>query len=173
MRFLANKQERTRFLKFSFVGVTGTIVDFGFMNLLSLAFHLPLVWAQGISFSIAVINNFLWNRYWTYPDSRSKNIRTQLLQFVFINIIGILIRTPLISWLNNLIMQFLMRSGIQLPLEDIVISQNLALTISIAVILLWNFFANRYWTYSDVSAGSENKHSTPSINQDAGSKEMN
>jgi putative flippase GtrA len=156
MSLIADKQERIRFLKFSFVGVTGTIVDFGVMNLMSLVFHLPLLWAQAISFTIAVVNNFLWNRYWTYPDSRSKRAPQQLIQFVLINLVGILVRTPLISWLNNLILKALNNAAIRLPVENFVISQNAALAVSILIILFWNFFANRYWTYGDVPIGTDN-----------------
>ena len=161
MRLIDNKQERVRFLKFSFVGVTGTIVDFGVMNLASLVFHLPLLWAQAISFSIAVINNFLWNRYWTYPDSRSKKAQNQLLQFLLINIVGILIRTPLIAWLNNLILNLLEQTNVILPVDDFVLSQNLALAGSIVIILFWNFFANRYWTYGDIPIGEVNPQEKP------------
>ena len=151
MSFISNKQERIRFLKFSFVGLTGTIVDFGFMNLLSLVFHLPLVWAQGLSFGLAVLNNFLWNRYWTYPDSRSKAIPKQLIQFVIINIIGILIRIPLVPWLDRQLFNMLQNMNLILPLPNNIISQNLALATAILIIIFWNFFANRYWTYGDVS----------------------
>jgi putative flippase GtrA len=117
MKFITEKQERIRFLKFSFVGVTGTIVDFGVMNLLSLTFNMPLVGAQGISFATAVINNFLWNRYWTYPESKSKGAPKQMLQFGLINIIGLAIRTPLITWLNQRIIGFLDHSSVNLPVE--------------------------------------------------------
>ncbi len=151
MRSLGRKQELTRFLKFSMVGVTGTIVDFGVMNLVNIAFGVPLLWAQGISFTVAVINNFLWNRYWTYPDSRSKKAPKQLLQFFLISSVGLIIRTPLISWLNREILGLLETATLQLPLEDFVISQNLSLAASILIILFWNFFANRLWTYNDVA----------------------
>jgi len=157
MSFFTNKQERIRFLKFAFVGVTGTIVDFGLMNLFSLAFKIPLIWAQAMSFIIAVINNFLWNRFWTYPDSRSKAAHRQLLQFFLINLVGIAIRTPLIAWLNKMILNSLTNSTTTLPLGNTIISQNLALALSVGVIMLWNFFANRYWTYSDVPVGAESK----------------
>ncbi len=157
MSFFTNKQERIRFLKFAFVGVTGTIVDFGLMNLFSLTFKIPLIWAQAMSFTIAVINNFLWNRFWTYPDSRSKAAHRQLLQFFLINLVGIAIRTPLIAWLNQAILNSLTNSTAALPLENTIISQNLALALSVGVIMLWNFFANRYWTYSDVPVGAESK----------------
>lgn len=168
MRFIDNKLERVRFLKFSFVGVTGTIVDFGVMNLASLVLHLPLLWAQAISFTIAVFNNFLWNRYWTYPDSRSKKAQKQLLQFFLINVVGILIRTLLIAWLNGLILKLLEKTSMNLPVEDFVLSQNLALAVSIVIILFWNFFANRYWTYGDVPIVEINNQETSPeiINED-------
>ncbi|MCB2203064.1 GtrA family protein [bacterium] len=152
MSIFTNKQERKRFLKFAFVGVTGTIVDFGLMNLFSLVFNIPLIWAQAMSFSIAVVNNFLWNRFWTYPDSRSKAAHFQLIQFALINVVGIAVRTPLISWLDANILKMLAGWDVNLPLRNEVISQNVALAISVGVVMLWNFFANRYWTYSDVSS---------------------
>jgi putative flippase GtrA len=39
-------------------------------------------------------------------------------------------------------------------LQPSVISQNLSLAISVSVILLWNYFANRYWTYGDIPHGN-------------------
>ena len=156
MSVLTSKQERIRFLKFLFVGITGAVVDFGIMNLMRIVVGLSLVWSQAISFSVAVINNFLWNRYWTYPDSRSKAAYRQLIQFFLINLVGILVRTPLVTWFDKLILNFLDKSNYSLPLENYIISQNLALTGAIGIILLWNFFANRYWTYSDVPKEAPN-----------------
>ena len=160
MSFIVDKHERVRFLKFSFVGVTGTIVDFGVMNLMTLVFHLAPEWAQAISFTVAVVNNFLWNRYWTYPESRSKTAQKQLLQFFLINIVGILIRTLIFSWLNTRILNLVEQIKIDLPIEDFVLSYNLALAGSIVIILFWNFFANRYWTYGDVPIGHNNHQNT-------------
>jgi len=155
MSLIANKQERIRFLKFAMVGVTGTVVDFGILNLFRLLLNVPLVWAQAISFTCAVINNFLWNRYWTYPESRSKGAPKQLVQFFIISIVGILIRTPLIPWLDGIILSFLENNDISLPLVNDIISQNLALAFSIIIITFWNFFANRYWTYGNVPSKTE------------------
>lgn len=156
MTLFTDKQERVRFLKFAFVGITGTIVDFGLLNLFSLVFGLPLVWAQAISFSIAVINNFLWNRFWTYPESRSRGASKQLLQFVLINVIGIAIRTLLIPLFDRTLLQLLNRLSISLPIENFILSQNLALALTIGIVMLWNYFANRYWTYSNVPIGISN-----------------
>jgi len=150
MSLITSKQERIRFLKFAFVGVTGAVVDFGILNLLRLVFEIPLVWAQAISFTVAVVNNFLWNRFWTYPDSRSKKTSHQLIQFFIINTIGIIIRTPLISWLDKMILILLDRLEVKLRIVNYILSQNFALAISIGIIMLWNYFANRYWTYNDI-----------------------
>ncbi|MBG0786247.1 MAG: GtrA family protein [Anaerolineaceae bacterium] len=168
MSLFTNKQERIRFLKFAFVGVTGTVVDFGLMNLLRLVFDIPLIWAQAISFTVAVFNNFLWNRFWTYPDSRSKAAHRQLIQFFLINVVGIAVRTPLITWLDKVILGLLDSNAVSLPLENFVISQNLALALSVGVIMLWNFFANRYWTYSDVPVGAEVTKTTEDPAQSTG-----
>jgi len=153
MSVINSKRERVRFLKFSFVGLTGTIVDFGVMNLLRLVFNVPLVWAQVVSFICAVFNNFLWNRYWTYPKSRSRKATKQLIQFFIINIIGILIRTPLVPWFNDRILSLLNNLDLSLPFNYFIISQNLALALSILLITFWNYFANRYWTYNNIPNG--------------------
>jgi putative flippase GtrA len=101
-----------------------------------------------LSFSAAIVNNFLWNRYWTYPDSRSKTPRRQLVQFVIISIIGLAIRTPLFAFLSNRLSTLIGLT--QLPVDVEFIGHNLALAIAVVVVMFWNFFANRYWTYNDV-----------------------
>lgn len=166
MSLFTSRKERARFLKFSFVGFTGSVVDFGVLNLLRLVFNLPLVWAQGISFVCAVINNFLWNRYWTYPESRSKAAPKQLIQFFVINTIGILIRTPLVPWFDNLLMRFLIDSDFNLPIKNNVLSQNLALAGSILIVTFWNYFANRYWTYGNITSDEDQSSRIPEENPD-------
>jgi putative flippase GtrA len=33
-----------------------------------------------------------------------------------------------------------------------VMGENLTLAIAVLIVLFWNFFVNRYWTYSDVES---------------------
>lgn len=150
------KKEGTRFLKFMVVGAIGAVVDFGTLNLLNYFTAMPFLYRQAISFTLAVTNNFLWNRYWTYPDSRSKPLTRQLGQFFLINGIGILVRTPIIQLSMKAITAILqpLLGNVQLPFSDFltveVIAENLSVVVAIFVIMMWNFFANRYWTYNDV-----------------------
>ena len=149
---LTNRREQTRFLRFMVVGIVGAVIDFGTFNLLNSLIGVPFIIAQAISFTLAVCSNFIWNRYWTYPDSRSKPISRQLVQFFVVNIIGLLIRTQLISWLHPIYQQAstaLLPHGF-LRLSPEVIGSNASLATAIVVIMLWNFIVNRYWTYNDV-----------------------
>lgn len=147
---LNNKKERIRFYKFLAVGIISSIVDFGLMNIFTLIFNLPLVSAQAISFIIAVINSFLWNHYWTYPESRTKSPIQKFLQFVVVNIIGIGIRTLSIPWFDKIIFRFLTNKNIDLLLSNQVVSQNLSLAIAVVIVMMWNFFINRIWTFNDI-----------------------
>lgn len=160
-----NRKEFKRFAKFLVVGATGFVVDFGVFNLLLKLLNFPPVLAQAISFTLAAINNFLWNRYWTYPDSRSKPIVRQFGMFFVLSTVGLAIRTP-IFWLLSQVtvplvesMQYGLFAGLinfatdtlHLSIEQLAL--NLALAGAVLVVLFWNFFSNRFITYGDVKFG--------------------
>jgi putative flippase GtrA len=149
---VTDPRERTRFFRFAVVGVIGAVVDFGTFNILTNFAGFSAVWASVISFIAAIISNFTWNRYWTYPDSRSKPLGRQLIQFSTVSIVGLLIRTPIIAVLVPLFNRIF--TGLDfLPVGFITaefLANNLALAVGVIVVMFWNFFINRYWTYSDV-----------------------
>ncbi|MEP0804917.1 MAG: GtrA family protein [Chloroflexota bacterium] len=144
------KREHVRFVKFAIVGAIGSVVDIGVMNLMTQVFHLPLVLGGSISFVCAVINNFIGNRYWTYPDSRSKPLPRQLGMFFVVNTIGIGIRIPILKYLEPpLAGLFASMAHLSYEAAD-ALAKNATLIFAIGVVMLWNFFVNRYWTYNDV-----------------------
>ena len=148
---LTNSRERTRFLRFAVVGMIGAVIDFGVANLLVYVFLAPLVIAGTISFISAILSNFFWNRYWTYPDSRSKPITQQLIQFAVVNGLGLTIRIPILRWLEPVLNQLFSRFPFSLPIfSPDVMAKNLTLAVAVLIVMFWNFFVNRYWTYSDV-----------------------
>ncbi len=146
---LYNPVERTRFLKFMAVGAFGAVVDFGIANLLS-HFGMILELAGTISFTWAVISNFIWNRYWTYPESRSRHIGHQLGMFFLVNIAGVAIRIPILHFVEPVLLSFLKGESLSLPVTSEFIARNLTLAVAVGIVMLWNFFVNRYWTYNDV-----------------------
>jgi len=148
---LHNEREKTRFLCFAVVGIIGAVVDFGVMNILVNLASFRLVIAGTISFIAAILSNFTWNRYWTYPDSRSKAISLQLVEFLIVNVVGLGIRIPVLALLEPIMLRMVTWLPFRLPyLEPKFISDNLTLAIAVIIVMFWNFFVNRYWTYGDV-----------------------
>lgn len=147
-------REGKRFFKFTIVGVIGAVVDFGTFNILTAIVGLWSVAASMFSFGAAVSSNFLWNRFWTYSDSRSKPVRHQALQFALVNLIGLAIRTPIFALAEPHLIRAARAYGgalrAILPLEATVLGRNAALALAVVVVLFWNFGVNRLWTYSDV-----------------------
>lgn len=169
-RFGSRSREAERFLKFALVGFLGAIIDAGTLFVLQATVLAPVepnsglkvAIASSIAFFLAVCSNFYWNRHWTYPDSRSRSMRRQLAQFTTISLIGWVGRTLWISlayrWLGEVFMPVilpevqLIRPG-YIPSEsaEAKLGTMIAWLIGVIIVLVWNFLANRYWTYSDVS----------------------
>jgi putative flippase GtrA len=149
------RPEITRFLKFSVVGTLGAVIDIGTFHLLHTRLGLPEVPASVVSFVAAVTSNFAWNRYWTYPDSRSKPLRRQAGQFALVSAIGLAIRTPVFALLlapctslATILLETPLGSTVAITASSL--GADLALVSVILVVLFWNFLANRLWTYGDV-----------------------
>jgi putative flippase GtrA len=153
MSVISNSKEWTRFIRFISVGAIGAVVDFGIMNLLSKLFNMPLTVAGTISFICAIISNFFFNRIWTYPDSRSRSITTQLIMFFIVNVAGLAIRLPILHYLEppmvNLSKQIVPFISFTTFTAGF-IGKNLTLAVAVSIVMLWNFFINRYWTYNDI-----------------------
>jgi putative flippase GtrA len=147
---LLDSKERERFLKFAVVGTIGAGIDFGIMNLLTQAFNLVLVLSGTISFVCAVISNFLWNRFWTYPESRTKNIAHQLFMFFIVNLAGVLIRIPILNYVEPPLLKYIEQINLSVSVSAEFLAKNLTLSLAIGIVMLWNFFVNRYWTYNDI-----------------------
>lgn len=147
---LTDVKERNRFIKFALVGAFGSVIDFAVMNMLSHWAGMPLVLAGTISFICAVLNNFTWNRLWTYPESRSRPLMNQLGMFFAVNVAGIAIRAPILHFGEPPLLRLVQQVFHTTYLTAEVYAKNLTLATAIGIVMLWNFFVNRYWTYSDI-----------------------
>ena len=136
----SNHKELVRFVKFALVGTIGAMVDFSILNLMHKVFNWSLPASKSLSFTCAVLSNFTWNRLWTFPESRERPIRTQLLQFALVNVIGLGINILVLVNLAALFSHF-----IPDPFD-----YNLANAIAIIIVLFWNFGINRIWTYKGI-----------------------
>jgi putative flippase GtrA len=147
---LSQDRERIRFVKFATVGAIGSVVDIGIANLLTHWLDMRLVYAGSISFICAVVCNFTLNRYWTYPDSRSRPLMHQLGMFFLVNSIGLAIRIPILHFVEPFMAKEIEGLVHLSPATAESLAKNATLILAIAIVMLWNFFVNRYWTYNDV-----------------------
>ncbi len=153
---VSKAKEMERFLKFAVVGAVGFVVDFGVFNLLLLLLRpgdgSPLIaGAATISFLAAVVNNFTWNRYWTYPDSRSKSIVRQLVQFTGVSVFTWVVRTVILLILQPILSGLIGSVFTHWDEHTLVsVSSSMALVIVVIIVMFLNFFINRFWTYNDV-----------------------
>ena len=156
-KLVKNPKELERFLKFALVGISGAVVDFTVLNLMKWLFEqmglgvgwgwsldpqqIQLTLANTISFSVAVLNNFTWNRLWTFPESRERPIRSQLARFAIVNVVGWGINTLLLLVMDHYVFQHFVSARL---------SYNLAKAFATIVVLFWNFGINRVWTYKGI-----------------------
>ena len=141
----SNRKEVKRFLKFAIVGAAGSITDFSVLNVLIQLAHASLFVANTCSFVLAVMQNFMLNRRWTFPESRERHASGQLAQFAGVSIVGL--------GLNQLVFLTLHHLWDEIWIQNLgadtgfFVSYNVAKLFAIGVVLFWNFAANRLWTY--------------------------
>ncbi len=140
MGFAHRPKEFVRFLKFSTVGAIGMVVDLSVLTLAREVFQLSLSLAVGLGFTVAVISNFTWNRLWTFPESRERPLTGQLAQFIVVNIIGLGINEVVVLGLHPVFGLITHDPPAYLA----------AKVIAIGIVLFWNYFVNRAWTYRGI-----------------------
>jgi putative flippase GtrA len=118
-------------LRFGIVGGSGYLINLAVFALLAgiLDVH-HLVAAVG-AFCVAVTNNFLWNRYWTFsPGAGSAGF--QAARFFVVSVAALA--------LNLIVLEALLAGG------DI--GELTAQAIAVAVAMPFNFLGNKLWTFA-------------------------
>jgi putative flippase GtrA len=116
-------------LKFCAVGASGYVVNLAVFSLLVHYFDVHYMAAAVASFCVAVANNYLWNRLWTFRGERGHFAYQGLRFFV-------------VSWCAlgaNLIM---LRLLVGLGLDEVP-----AQAIAIIVVTPINFLGNKLWSF--------------------------
>jgi putative flippase GtrA len=118
-------------LKFGIVGGSGYLINLAVFAVLAgnLGAHHSLA-AIG-AFCVAVTNNFLWNRYWTFgPGGGSAGFQAARFFAVSVGALG----------LNLAVLELLVAGG---QVGDLT-----AQAIAVAVAMPFNFLGNKLWTFA-------------------------
>ncbi len=81
----SSNKELQRISRFLTVGAVGTLLDFGLLTVLKLT-GLPTILANSLSFTAGLLNNFTWNRLWTFNDKIQNDWRRQFAQFTLVRL---------------------------------------------------------------------------------------
>ena len=119
-----------RFIKFGMVGLIGMVIDFSITWFFKEKLRVNKYIANSLGFSVAVINNFLLNRYWTFENT-SNPIAGQLTKFALVSITGLLI--------NNTLLYLLLKGN----------KRNFYFIklVVIGLVFFWNYFLNLLFTF--------------------------
>ena len=86
-------------IRFGIVGVIATVIDVGVLALLKEAAHMEVLVASALSFTAAVVVNYILSMLWVFK-SKSENKAKEFIIFVSLSIGGLLI-TQLVMWLGT------------------------------------------------------------------------
>lgn len=119
-----------KFIKFGLVGASGLVIDFFITWLLKEKLHSNKYFANSVGFILAVTNNYMLNRMYTFQNSDS-NIGAQFTSFLLIALIGFGINMLLLYLLQNY-------TKTNFYISKIIIT---------LIVFIWNFGANNWYTF--------------------------
>ncbi len=141
--------------KFAIIGVANVLVDLGILSLLTILFSLQFKIQstdaliatitfyslfKSISFIIANINSYLWNKHWTFDQGKKKQTKSEFVQFFAVSLVGFLINVFVASVVFKIVLGSLtsLNPG-QLGL--------LGAAAGSIVGLAWNFIGYKLWVF--------------------------
>lgn len=131
-----------QFAKFIIIGFSSALIDVGVNKILMVRFNMPWLLAATIGFALGVTNGFFWNSRWTFRGLGSGRQHELYAKFVAVNIVGLL--------LNLCIMKLIfiaMTGQVFLASNPSPTQWNIAKAVAIVLVAIWNFSANKLWTF--------------------------
>ena len=142
--------------KFVIVGIINTFVDIVFFNIFRRFKKITTTVASYLSSTIAIVNSYILNRYWTF-DSTSSGSSFELFKFLLSTVIGIYVIHNGLVWL--LVNKILWPGQASLKIvrlikplnfiSDSFVTDNFAKFTAIIFSLLWNFILYKFWVFGN------------------------
>jgi putative flippase GtrA len=115
--------------KFCAVGATGYVVNLGVYTALVHGLSVNYLAAAVASFAVAVLNNYTWNRLWTFRSQRG-HIGVQGIKFVSVSLLALAANVAALA--------ILVRLGVpKVPAQ----------AIAIVVVTPLSFLGNKLWSF--------------------------
>ena len=119
-------------IQFGLVGASGYIVNLAVFAAVVGPLGIHHIAAAILAFCVAVMNNFWWNRHWTFDDAKHGHAGFQAARFFTVSVLALVI--------NLIVLELLVRGGMgDLPAQ----------AIAVAVAMPFNFVGNKLWTFAE------------------------
>ncbi len=92
IRLMKWEGELDRIIKFSIVGLSGVLVNEGFLWLFVRKAGMNKMFANVLATEIAILNNFTWNDVWTFRDLRSVPFYRRIARFHVAAVMGAVVQ---------------------------------------------------------------------------------
>ncbi|MBI4691856.1 MAG: GtrA family protein [Candidatus Terrybacteria bacterium] len=131
--------------KFVLVGGLNFLIDMGVLNFLvfytGISIGLTQSVFKGISFFVAVINSYFWNKFWTFKRTSAENVGKEFLQFVIVSVIGFGINLGVDYAVVNMMAPF---AGIGAKTWA-----QIGALVAAVVALFWNFLGYKFIVFEE------------------------
>lgn len=119
-------------VQFGVVGVIGYFVNLAVFATLTGLLDLHHIPAAIAAFCVAVTNNFLWNRHWTFDHAKGDHAGFQAARFFTVSVLALGI---------NL-------AALQVLIEVMEFPELAAQAVAVAFAMPFNFIGNKLWTFA-------------------------
>lgn len=99
-------------MKFSAVGILNTLIDLSVFSVLFYMAHVPVLWAHGCGFCLAVANSFLWNYRWTFRAMTGERWQTIAARFLLVALAILAVTTPALWFLQAVMPVFVAKLAV-------------------------------------------------------------
>jgi putative flippase GtrA len=129
LRGLRRASNWAQLFRFALVGTSGYVVN---LVIFSLALDAKLDYraAAATAFAVALVNNFVWNRLWTFREAPGR-LHGQALRFVVVSSAAFLVSLAILATL----------------VRDLHVAKLLAQATALLAVTPLSFLANKLWSF--------------------------
>jgi putative flippase GtrA len=119
--------------KFGLIGVSNTVIDLGLYTFLiylsDTASGLAIILFKTLSVAVAIINSYIWNKYWSFQKKELRDVSKEFTHFVSVSLVGLVLNVAITSFITNLV------------------SPVFGFNQASALVLLWNFLGYKLFVF--------------------------
>jgi len=93
-----------------------------------------------VGFIFGVTNGFYWNTRWTFRQNDPARRKSQYIKFVLVNVVGLTLNQIILFTVTGLLTAG--KTTTDKGWEPMI-----AFGVATGIVVFWNFFANKHWTY--------------------------